>query len=309
MAAPVRRWSKGRAAEYGDLAVDDVLTEAATPKGLALLLDEVQTLGKAIGTPHDLTLTQTLEQIHNGKVGAPVILLAGGLGTSEGVFGTFGVSRFMQDCLHQLGRLSQEAERAVIRDWLVKAGGAGGDPDHLTRWIDTIAAECHGWPQHIQVYAPRAARWLVDHGGRLTADVPMEVLAQGRERRVKYYQSRLVGLRLDDRRAVANLLGRLGESSTLEEPDLIAAFSGHRKPEAAHALFQHALHKGVVAERPDGGLSIPIPSMHTWLVQAYANTERTLPPVSPADETPAARRQRTDPGRSDNRDRDRELGR
>ncbi len=305
VAALVRRWSKGRVAEYGGLAVDDILTEAATPKGLILLLDEVQTLSKAAGTPYDLTLTQTLEQIHNGKVGAPVILMAGGLGTSEGVFGTFGVSRFIQDCLLQLGRLSPEAERAVIRDWLVQAGGARGTSDHLTRWIDTIAAECHGWPQHIQLYAPRAAKWLVEHESRLTADVPMKVMAQGHERRVKYYKGRLLGLRLDDRRAMANLLGRLGESNTLEEPDLIAAFSGHRKPEAASALFQHALHKGVVAERLDGGLSIPIPSMHAWLVQAYGNTERTLSPMSQADKTPAARRQRTVRGDK----RDQELGR
>ncbi len=286
VAALFRHRAKSQSSEYAGLTTDRVLKEAATSNGLVLVLDEVQTLGKAIGTPYDLPMTHNLAQIHNGQVGAPVILLAGGLGTSEGVFGSFGVTRFMHDCVCQLGRLSSAAERAVIRDWLVKAGGAHGDLEYLTHWLDTIAAECNGWPQHIQVYAPQAARWLYECGGGLTADVPIEVLAQGHRRKVKYYESRLVGLERGDRKAVANLLGQVGKGSTLEKSDLVAAFSGNRTPEAAHAVFQHVLHKGVVTESPAGLFEVPIPSMHTWLVQEYADLARTLLPTSPADETP-----------------------
>ena len=286
VAALFRRRSKGRTSEYAGLAVDKILKAGATPSGLVLVLDEVQNLRTLHGRLCQPAIEKHLDLIHNGGIGAPVVLLAGGLGTSEGVFGTFGVSRFMQDCVRQLGGLAPPAERAVIRDWLVKGGGAHGDQEHLAHWIDRIASECHGWPQHIQVYAPRAARWLRDGGGGLTAEVPAVVLAQGDERRVKYYESRLVGLARDDRKAIANLLGRMGESRTLEESDLIAAFSGNRTPEAARAVFQHALHKGVVTERPDGLFAIPIPSMHTWLVQKYADIARTLPPLSHTDETP-----------------------
>ncbi len=277
--ALVRHRAKRQSSEFAGLTLDRVLKEAATPNGLVLVLDEVQTISKAVGTPYDLPMTQNLTQIHNGQVGAPVILLAGGLGTSEGVLGSFGITRLMQDCVCQLGRLSSAAERAVIRDWLIKAGGAHGNLEYLTHWLDTIAAQCHGWPQHIQVYAPQAARWLYECGSGLTADVPIEVLAQGLRRKVKYYESRLVGLERSDRRAVANLLGQVGKDNTLEKSDLVAAFSGNRTREAAHAVFQHVLYKGVVTESPSGLFEVPIPSMHTWLIQEYADRARTPPPT------------------------------
>ncbi len=299
-----RRGAEGMSSEYAGRALRKVLVAAATPNGLVLVLDEVQTLGKAVGTPHDLTLTQTLEQIHNGKVGAPVILLAGGLGISRSVLGKFGISRFERRRVMRLGRLSGSAERAVIRDWLVRAGGARGDSQCLARWIDTIAAECYGWPQHIQNYAAAAAQWLLDTGGVLTAQVPTEALAEGRDARVEYYEGRVEDLDRADRVALARLLRRAGDGCALDTSELIAAFSSSGTPEVAPDVLRRALHKGVVVKRGDGRFEIPIPSMHTWLVQEYADPARTLPPMSRADETPAPQQQpqRAAPGRGDNRD-------
>ena len=304
-----RRGAEGMSSEYAGRALRKVLEAAATPNGLVLVLDEVQTLGKAVGTPHDLTLTQTLEQIHNGKVGAPVILLAGGLGISRSVLGKFGISRFGRRRVMRLGRLSGRAERDVIRDWLVNAGGACGDSEYLERWIDTIAAECCGWPQHIQNYAAAAAQWLLDTGGVLTAQAPTEALAEGRDARVEYYDGRVEDLDRADRVALARLLRRAGDGCALDTSELIAAFSSSGAPEVAPDVLRRALHKGVVVQRRDGRFEIPIPSMHTWLVQEYADPARPLPPMSRAEEGPAPAQQRIAPRRSDNRDRDPGLGR
>ena len=52
--------------------------------------------------------------------------------------------------------------------------------------------------------------------------------------------------------------------------DLIAAFQ-RGGAESAAAVFQVALRNGVVAERPSGLFEIPIPSMHNWMVQEYAD--------------------------------------
>ena len=304
-----RRGVEGASSEYAGRALHKVLEAAATPNGLVLVLDEVQTLDKAVGTPHDLTLTQTLEQIHNGKVGAPVILLAGGLGISRSVLGKFGISRFERRRVLRLGRLSDRAERSVIRDWLVRAGGARGDSEYLGRWVDTIAAECYGWPQHIQNYATAAAQWLLDSGGVLTAQVPTEALAEGRDARVEYYDGRVEDLDRADRVALARLLGQAGDGCALDTSELIAAFSSSGSPGGAPDVLRRALHKGIVVKRRDGRFEIPIPSMHTWLVQEYGDPAQTLPPMPRAAEGPAPARQRATPRRSDNRDRGPGLGR
>ena len=276
VAAICPRATGKRSTAYAAKALGNVLKQAAAPHGLLLVLDEVQILRKLLPWHHAPAIATILDRIHNGSIGAPVILLAGGLGVSSAVFGDFGVNRFTQGCLRLLGRLSQEAERAIIRDWLLKAGGAHGDPDHLTRWMGTIAAECYGWAQHIHIYATQAARWLVDGGGLLTEQLPAEVLAEGREGRVEYYDGRVGDLDRADRVAMAKLLRQKGPNAPFTKSELIAAFQRGGAAQSAAAVFQLALHKGVVAERPDGRFESPIPSMHAWMVKEYADPPSTV---------------------------------
>ncbi len=304
-----RRGAEGMSSEYAGRALRRVLEAAATPNGLVLVLDEAQTLRTLHGRQCQPALETTLALIHNGKIGAPVILLAGGLGMSRSVLGQFSISRFERGRVMGLGRLSVMAERAVIRDWLVRAGGARGESEYLARWIDTIAAECYGWPQHIQNYAVAAAQRLLDTGGVLTAQVSTEALAEGRDARVEYYDARVEDLDRADRVALARLLRQAGDGCALDTSELIAAFSSSGTPGGGLDVLRSALHKGVVVKRRDGRFEIPIPSMHTWLVQEYADSARTLPPMPRAAEGPAPARQRTTPRRSDNRDRDPGLGR
>ena len=168
--------------------VASLLGKHASKKGLLLILDEAQRLSTLTGGPHDTASVDTLDAIHNGKLGRPVILLAGGLGSSQAAFGSLGISRFADDCIVDLGRLDHASERAVIRDWLVKDGGAKGD---VTPWIDAIAAETHGWPQHIMTYAQPAAWWLRQDGGELTDAGLTYTLKRGRTSKTKYYQNRV----------------------------------------------------------------------------------------------------------------------
>ncbi len=271
--------TKRQTSQHRGPSVIQILEGAAGSSGLLLMLDEAQTLDTEADGPHKAVLMQHLTAIHNGDVGAPVVLLAAGLGISKGVFSRLGVSRFIGGGVRHLGRLSPAAERAVIRDWLVKAGGGRGDPEHLARWIDAIAAECHGWPQHIAFYSGVAAHWLDNSTGMLTKRVPAEVLAAGRKGRMEYYEGRIEGIKREDRVALANMLVTSERGTAMERSKVLAAFSEHQGPAAASATFQHALHKGVVVERRDGRFALPIPSMHDWLVQEYA--ERARDPSSP----------------------------
>ena len=269
--------TKGISAETTGDDIEDVLREASLARGgLVIVLDEAQNIVGEIGagSPEWLTAQRCLNQIHNGEIGAPVVLLAGGLGTTEGVFGTFGISRFPDDALHLLGALDNESARSVIRDWLVKSGGAPASHEYLGQWIDTLASECFGWAQHIQRYAFVAAKWLLKNGHMPTSQVPPEVLSEGRWRREKYYLGRARGTIEQDRVSLANLLHRKGNDCTLSREDLVQTLLENRTREQAEEKFDHLLYKGMVAETPRGGYIVPIPSMQDWLIREYATAAR-----------------------------------
>ena len=194
--------------EFRGRDTKSILKKVAKRRGLVLVTDEVQDLRKSgsLSAEADHAITHNLRIIHNARIGAPVVLLVGGLGTSETVLRAFGISRLGDGCLHQLGRLSDSEGKAVIEDWLVEAGGASKNNEHLPCWIDTLAARSFGWPQNVQSYAQVAARWLLDIGSVPTPQVPPDVLTRGEKARKGYYQQRTKGFREQDRIALANLL-------------------------------------------------------------------------------------------------------
>lgn len=145
------------------------------------MIDEVQNLSNLVHGPNFSLVANTLNAIHNGEIGCPVILLAGGLGTSDNVFNALGISRFIDGCIINLGQLSKSVEYAVIRDWLAKDGQAKKD---VTPWIETIAKETHGWPLHIMGYVQPAAATVRKNGCELTESGLSFALRAGREKRI-----------------------------------------------------------------------------------------------------------------------------
>lgn len=130
-----------------------------------------------------------------------MILLAAGLGRTVKPFGSFKISRFAQKYFVELGALSEESERSVIRDWLKKEGGAKED---LSGWIDAITRETHGWPHHILSYCQPAAAQLKKDGGSMTADRLEAALEVDREGRRAYYDERVHEFLEEERRALVN---------------------------------------------------------------------------------------------------------
>ena len=76
----------------------DLLTSSSDR--LLLVLDEAQRLGRAEAPVGEnvATASMVLTSIHNGGLGRAIMLLAGGLGTSEHAFEKLGISRFEGDC-------------------------------------------------------------------------------------------------------------------------------------------------------------------------------------------------------------------
>ena len=60
----------------------------------------------------------------------------------------------------------------------------------------------------------------------------------------------------------------LGESTTFRE--IMSSLTQDYRQEQAEKLFRHAVEKGIIDGR-SGRYSVPIPSMHDWLVLNYAS--------------------------------------
>ncbi len=259
----------------GYSSVDGLLKEEAPEEGLILVLDEAQRMNEIPVDSERHTITgDTLEMIHNGRIGRPVILLAAGLGTTQSALNSLGISRFVGDCTVGLGALGEESEWAVIRDWLTKEGGAKGDP---APWIHAIAQQTHGWPQHIISYVKSAVAYLKSNNHRMTDDGLQIVLEKGAEHRIQYYRQRARGIDKRKRQVLAKTFNNVPLGETMEIDDIKSSLKQEYSKEEADYLFNKALEKGIIDERDDGDYGIPIPSMQTWLIEEYGRDRMELP--------------------------------
>ena len=252
----------------------DILESGRKP--LLLLLDEAQTTATVIPRSNHEQFKSALKlvkAIHNGKVGRPVILIAAGLGATAAAFDSLGISRFDPGCHINLGQLSKGSRRAVIEDWLKLEGRAKGDP---TPWIDALAHETHGWPQHIMAYVRPALKQLKLTEGELTPEGLKTVLKEGRKGRIEFYEARTQGLFKKERQCIARAVAGMEPSENIDKDTIITSLRKEFSEDEAEVIFRRALHKGVLDARGDSYV-IPIPSMHNWLVSNYALELKRMP--------------------------------
>ena len=267
--AGVNFFGVGHAGITGEVlphTVETLLQEGDDP--LLLTLDEAQILGMKDEFPAEQvnTVRHVLQSIHNGKLKRPVILIAAGLGTTTEAFGALGISGFGGNARVELGALGKEAERAVLHDWLTQEGEATGD---TTTWIDAIAKETHGWPQHILSYVKPALDQLHTDKRAMTAEGLATVLGGGRAGRTAYYKQRAEGFVEEHRQSFAKMLVDVPLGGSTTRSAILQALTQEYGTEEAQKLFRRAEEKGIIVER-DGRYAVPIPSMHDWLVSNYA---------------------------------------
>ena len=264
--ADARLLKTGRiSTEPGILSVRQVLHDARKSKrGLLLVFDEAQTISYE---PETARIIQTLNAIHNGQIGRPVILLVGGLGLTGVAFGQLGISRFRSNCLFTLGRLSPEPERAVVRDWLEKGGGAQED---VTPWINAITQETDGWPQHIVSFAQPAAQVIRRHKGQMTTEGLTEVLQFGRGLKEEYYYQRSREISSEDLALLGAYIQFRGRRVRWNRRELIEVLDIVKRVEGktAGGVLDTMLAKGVLAGDNEE-YHIPIPSMEDWLERRF----------------------------------------
>ena len=243
---------------------------------LLLKLDEAQRIGTTVSRTNVdqfATATDVLYAIHNGELNRPIILITAGLGTTADAFGALGISRFAKRCLVELGALDKEAERAVLHDWLTKDGKAKGNP---TTWIDAIAQEAHGWPQHILSYVDPALNQLHVDKRVMTAEGLNTVLKAGLEGRAAYYQQRLGSFRGDQIRCLARSVAGVAPGEPVEYRDIVSSLTTEYGDNESKQLFQRFIEKGILAKYGIG-YAVPIPSMHDWLASNYVREQIKFP--------------------------------
>ncbi len=263
----------GVSAELPPQTVKGLLQKGKVP--LLLILDEAQVLGttnKPSGEQAKIA-SNVVDVVHNGTLGRPVVLIAGGLGTTLKSFEALGISRFAEDCFVELGALSKKSERAVIQDWLNKEGRAKGDP---TAWIDAIAKETQGWPRHVQSYSKRAADYLEARDGIMTVNGLKAVLEAGRRGRAVYYKQRVDRFRGDQIRCLAMSIAGVPHGKPAEYKDIMSLLVNEYGESKANKLFDRFIEKGLL-EESGIGYAVPIPSMHTWLTEEYAFEKIEIP--------------------------------
>ncbi len=242
---------------------------------LLLILDEAQRLG-GTNVPEGIEKSMAanvLNAIHNGQLNKPVVLLAAGLNPTLKAFQTLDISRFGRNCVVELGALSKESERLVIEDWLIKEGRGQGDP---SAWMDAIAQETHGWPQHIQCYAGLASEYLQANSGVMTPDGLSSVLEAGHEARRVYYKQRVSGFRVDQIRCLTRSIAEVSPETPAEYKTIISSLRQEYGQSNAEDIFQKFEEKGIL-EQNDLGYIVSIPSMHNWLTETYTREKIELP--------------------------------
>ncbi len=247
---------------------------------LLLTLDEAQILAKRTPSEQKHRVTIILDSIHNGGVERPVILIAAGLGATSAAFDSLGISRFDPGCQINLGPLSEGTRRAVIQDWLLEEGGAKGNP---VPWIDAIAVETHGWPQHIMAYVWPALKQLELTEGELTPEGLKTVLKEGRKGRIRFYEARAQNFPREQLHCIARVIAHAPSGTSIAKMDIIASLRLDYDHDTAEKIFTLALHKGILDMR-DNRYVVPIPSMHDWLVDNFARYRAPLfPPDYPRE--------------------------
>ena len=248
----------------------DILKIGDTP--LLLILDEAQHLGEdsRITGGYKDDVRDLLNQIHNGNLGKPVILLAGGLGTTDRALNSLGISRASLGSIMNLDPLEEEQERTVIREWLREEGKAKGD---TTDWVDAIAKETYRWPQHIIAYTVPAAAHLRENGGEMTKEGLLSVLEQGRKYCREYYVGRMSEFVSEERTSFAQIIGGVPKDGRLTKTEIPAHLTGEYGDERAKELFFLSVKKGVFYYDEEGNYSVPIPSMRDWLLENYLPKE------------------------------------
>ncbi len=150
---------------------------------IVVFVDEAQ------NTPVEKTTRGVMDCLHNPPCKIPLVALFFGLSNTLGVLHQCGISRFADERVITLKRLSKLHAVGALRCMLdTYYEGAGEDK---AAWASALGELSQGWPQHISRVGVAAGRMLRLNNSHLQSHLLEQVLAKGAERKKDYYAGRL----------------------------------------------------------------------------------------------------------------------
>jgi len=243
-----------------------LLKKRLNGKPVVLFLDEAQ---DAVGDRPNGT-NSLIQELHKGHSG-PFLLIAGGLSDSKSVFKQIGISRFGRNRLHALGLLSGAEVREAAEDFLANEeyGIDCGPPAIRQQWVEALADESKGWPQHLTNAFCGAAEEIIKADGSLGNANLAAALKSSREYRESYYKARIEGVPL---KLIADIYAAMPDSGGLGYDEIgkvidrayrsRSGMSGRLPQEKA---FDELLHRGVLQDCMPERFDAPIPSLRKYV--------------------------------------------
>ena len=257
-------------------------------KPIVLLVDEIQNLAK-LSNPSAL-----LRDVHEGVEGLPVLMVLAGLGDSGKVLREYGISRFDRKAHLPLGSLAPGAARDAVRKFLDHFRVRGQD-EQRAAWIEAIARDSCGWPQHLVSGLDGAAEALVEGQG----DIGHASIAAAREAAAKlrreYYvrQAEPFAGMPEVLSAVFTAMPReQGSGATPAElaKGIRQAYQSNPRLEQwmkEGDVFDGLLHQGLIQDFGEGLYRCPIPSLRNYIEEVCASHGVAVSRPGPGSEQPA----------------------
>ncbi len=243
-------------------------------KPLILVLDEAQMIcvGHTIDSLEIKKIANLFNQLHNIELKYGLVFLIAGLSDTRSIFKEFKISRFNDDCVINLSRLEKDAEKQILKDYLVKGASVNKKDSKLNHWIDRISKETYQWAHHVSCYGQVGAKKVNRNKGHLSHDVLLKVLKESRRKKNNYYNGRFEELKASEKASIFNaLFENEVKENVIMGTKVEADFQTNPSIKNAKKMFQEVVSRGILQIRRDGFYQIPIPSLRTWMLQEYEN--------------------------------------
>ena len=234
---------------------------------ICLMVDEIQNLA--------VEEARTLEALHLGTAGLPIVPVLAGLSNAHDVLARYGISRLGDGCVHALGRLEAGQSATAVRQML-EFYRVDATEVETTNWAEWLESDSDGWPQHLQNGMRSLAEALIEANGLLAAVDRKSALERSRVRRIRGYRARRSVQMETALFLLAQIMARIPNAGLRrhEVSDIVRACSregrgsgwslpGGLSPEE---FLEHLIHRGALQAGSDRRLGCPIPSFQRFLI-------------------------------------------
>ena len=240
---------------------------------VCLLVDEIQNV--------DQRNRNAVHLLHTYGFSPPILPIYAGLNTSiEQLEKVCGISRPADNARMTMGPLGKDAAEEATKKLFEKYRIAA-DRAVQSAWSRAIDEEALGFAQHLHVTLKAACSVLLERDGIPSVKDVGRLRALARAAREDYYAGKVKGELNDHAGAMLDVVERATMSNErVTKPKLakwMQAAMRQEDPtgtqcseEKAEELVERMQRRGILHITDDEQAEVPVPSLHTWLMESYA---------------------------------------